>query len=278
MNKYNDDTFDLEKGSTCLDLSRCREVWKDLQRIRILSFAALMMMGLLFIFSLTACGAGEDDVENLIDLETEADQSPDEGKSSRAAGGRQDDADNESGSQVSDGDGYHRKDGAGRAGTEVDKESVQRKYIYVYLCGAVNKPGVYELPEGTRLYELINRAGGLAEDAAAEALNQAGILTDGSQIRIPSLSELDEAEAAGGSPQLIAEGGTGGGSAKGGLVNINTASATELMTLNGIGQSRAEAIIAYRDEHGGFSSIEDIKQVTGIKDGLFNKIKDQICV
>jgi competence protein ComEA len=153
--------------------------------------------------------------------------------------------------------------------SETDKEaysvSDDRQSVYVYVCGAVNKAGVYELDEGSRLYEAIELAGGMSEDADTTYLNMARVLTDGEQVVVYTVTEtlsLREEEA----------------QARLGLVNINTADLTELTTISGIGESRAKAIIDYREKNGAFSSIEDIKNVDGIKDGLFSKIKDKITI
>ncbi len=135
--------------------------------------------------------------------------------------------------------------------------------VFVYVVGAVKKPGVYEVPEGTRVFNVIDSAGGLKEDAAAESLNLAAVVQDASVIRVPDRQEYREAQET---------------DANSGLININSASVSELTAINGIGESRAQAIVSYREENGFFKSIEDIKNVSGIKDGLFNKIKDQITV
>lgn len=137
--------------------------------------------------------------------------------------------------------------------------------IYVYICGAVQNAGVYKVAGGSRLYEVVELAGGFTQDADETCLNLAREVTDGEQLVIRTKQEMEaDAEA-----QRAAESG---------LVNINTASVAELTTISGIGESRAKAIIAYRDANGGFKSIEDIKNVDGIKDGLFSKIKDKITV
>ncbi len=153
----------------------------------------------------------------------------------------------------------------GYASEEESPESV-----FVYVVGAVNKPGVYEVPAGTRIFNVLDSAGGLREDAAAEGLNLAAVVQDASVIRVPDRQEYSEIRE-------DLPGITYGGDKKG-LININSASVSELTTLNGIGESRAQAIVSYREENGFFNSIEDIKNVSGIKDGLFNKIKDQITV
>lgn len=134
--------------------------------------------------------------------------------------------------------------------------------ICVYVCGAVNAPGVYTLPAGSRVYEAVRMAGGLSDEADERAVNQAEVLTDGRQVTIPTKAEvLKEEEGAAGGP-----------------VNINTAGVSELMRLSGVGESRAKDIIAYRKEHGAFSVPEDIMKVPGIKEAVFEKIKDDITV
>lgn len=131
--------------------------------------------------------------------------------------------------------------------------------IFVYVCGAVNQEGVYELPSGSRVYEAIERAGGFREDADKSNVNQAEVLEDEARIYVPVIGEE------------VQEGAN-----QDGKININKASKEELMTLPGVGASRAESIIQYREEHGDFRQIEDIMQVSGIKEGLFEKIKDRI--
>ena len=155
--------------------------------------------------------------------------------------------------------------------TETDtKES--DSLCYVYVCGAVEQPGVYLLQSGGRVYEAITLAGGLTEDAAGNALNQAEHVSDGQMIQVPTKEEAalsDAGESAEEPDRMQAEDGK---------ININTASAEMLMTLPGVGQSKAESIIAYREEKGTFSSVEAIKNVNGIKDGVYNQIKDKITV
>lgn len=143
---------------------------------------------------------------------------------------------------------------------ETDSEGV-----YVHICGEVMEPGVYELPEGSRIFEAVKVAGGLTSEADDASLNMAEKVSDGMQIVILSHDEALEKSAV----EL---------EAKSGLVNINTASREQLMTLSGIGEARAEDIIRYREESGGFKSIEDIKKVPGIKDAAYLKIKDNITV
>lgn len=137
--------------------------------------------------------------------------------------------------------------------------------IWVDVCGAVVNPGVYQLEAGARVYQAVDAAGGFLEEAERTAVNLAAVLRDGEQIRILTAEEArirSESEAASAS----------------GLVNLNTADVQTLCTLTGIGTSRAEDIIAYREKKGPFQSIEEIKNVTGIKEGTFQKIKDKIVV
>ena len=135
-------------------------------------------------------------------------------------------------------------------------------------------PGVYELKEGSRVDDAIQAAGGLSEDADTSALNRASLLSDGMKITVPRQGEAArEGSPAVGDAQVSSDAST----AKS-LININTASSEELQTLNGVGPSTAEAIIADREENGLFATTEDLMRVSGIGDRKFAKIKDAICV
>nr|WP_269141917.1 helix-hairpin-helix domain-containing protein [Lientehia hominis] len=147
--------------------------------------------------------------------------------------------------------------------------------IWVHVCGAVSVPGVYELPFGSRIYEAIEAAGGMAEGAAADYLNMAGTLSDGDKVAVPFLSELSQEEQYGGD---TAENGGEPGASNDGLIDINHAEKELLMTLPGIGEAKAEALIAYREAHGAFERPEDIMQVSGIKEAAYERLKDKITV
>ena len=149
------------------------------------------------------------------------------------------------------------------------------KLIYVYVCGAVMHPGVYELPEQSRVYQAIDAAGGLLEEADTKLLNQAQQLTDGQQIIVYT---EEEAEAISLSGEILAGAAAGDMQTADARINLNTASREELMTLSGVGEARADAIISYREQHGGFSSIEEIMQIEGIAEKSFEKLRDQITV
>lgn len=169
---------------------------------------------------------------------------------------------------------------AGQPGDSGDGTVTENTVIYVDVTGAVKAPGVYTLPTGSRVFEAIALAGGAREDASLENLNQAGILQDGQQIRVYTEEEAAQMAQQGSLPSLpgaeTAAGQKEGQEAS--KVNINTAGKDELMTLTGIGETRAEAILAYRQETGGFQAPEDLMQVEGIKEKTFEKLKDQITV
>jgi competence protein ComEA len=138
---------------------------------------------------------------------------------------------------------------------------------FVHVCGAVVNPGVYELPAGSRVFDALELAGGITEEGVPTALNFAEQIYDGEQILVPTWEEYEAGWTVSGTE---AEEET--------LVNINTATKEQLMTLKGIGESRAQAIIAYREEHGSFAAIEDLMLVSGIKEAAFEKVKDYITV
>ncbi|SHJ85395.1 helix-hairpin-helix domain-containing protein [Hespellia stercorisuis] len=150
--------------------------------------------------------------------------------------------------------------------------------LCVYVCGAVNQPGVYSLPETGRVYEALAMAGGMTENAAADYLNQAQLVTDGQRLYVPTNEELESGQTAMDGVNAPMEGGNAPQAAENRLVNLNQASMEELMTLTGIGEVKAAGIVSYREEHGGFAQIEDVMQVEGIKESTFQKIKDQITV
>lgn len=147
--------------------------------------------------------------------------------------------------------------------------------IYVYVCGAVEHPGVYPLEEGTRVYEAVAAAGGFCADADTEWLNQAAPVQDGQKLYVYTQEETRRLST----EDLTERGETGQGCvSEDGRVDLNTASKETLMTLPGIGEARAEAILAYRREHGRFGSIEEIQNISGIKSAMFEKIRDKITV
>ena len=150
---------------------------------------------------------------------------------------------------------------------QLETES-EEKLLYVYVCGAVRTPGVFSFKEGARVWEAIEAAGGFLEDARTDFWNQAMVLNDGEMIYVPRIDEDVE------DPEVKAS----SQDSEDGRININTASKEMLMELPGIGESKAESILSFREENGNFGSVEDIMNVPGIKEALYNKIKDYIRV
>ena len=187
--------------------------------------------------------------------------------------------------------GKHTSDADIDNGSEaVSDKEMQQAMIYVDVCGAVANPGVFQLAAGSRVFQAIEAAGGYLPEAALTCVNRAGVLTDGQQLYILTQEEmerqgLDPAEMAKASDgQISGSAGTGQNTGmtaqvqQDNRININTADEAQLTTLTGIGATRAQAIIAYREENGPFAAIEDIMNVQGIKEGTFAKIKDEIVV
>ncbi len=145
------------------------------------------------------------------------------------------------------------------------------KEVAVYICGEVKNPGFYRLTGDSRVYDAILAAGGLKKSADKVAVNQARILVDGEQIEIPKKGRKSKLTGDSGVDTDIA------GDSKN-LININQAKAKELMNLPGIGESKAAMILEYRETNGSFTCIEDIMNISGIKEGVFNKIKQYITI
>lgn len=149
---------------------------------------------------------------------------------------------------------------------ESTKEDNQNE-IFVYVCGEVECPGVYKLNVDDRICDAIKAAGGPTKEANMIALAQAQKMSDGMTIYVPNIDEKTD------SAEMSVQNDSSDG-----LIDINCASESELMSIPGIGQSKASAIISYRDEHGPFSQIEDLMNITGIKQGVFDKMKAYIKV
>lgn len=152
--------------------------------------------------------------------------------------------------------------------------------IYVHVCGAVVKEGLYEMTPGDRVADAIQAAGGFSAEAATQYWNLAKVLEDQMQILVPTKEELAAGMAEGTTADSLTQSETvqDGGKTSDGKININTADKATLCTLPGIGENKANSIIAYRQEHGNFSSITDIMKVSGIKEGGFQKIEAYITV
>lgn len=171
-----------------------------------------------------------------------------------------------------------------------DASSEETKTLVVHICGAVSAPGVYELPAGSRIIDAVEAGGGFLPEAEEACCNLAEEIVDGCQIYIMTKSEScadGQTEKKAGiqtspdSDMQTTDRNVRSNSApalENGLVNLNTADVAALMTLPGIGESRAKAIISYREQHGAFAKIEDIMKISGIKQAAFSKIKDKITV
>lgn len=155
-----------------------------------------------------------------------------------------------------------------------EQDTVQ--IVYIYVCGAVNCPDVYELNSDKHVVDGIKAAGGFAENADRDAVNLAERVVDGMKIYVPVVGENVESKdlisVSAPSRDQYANGVSNS------LININTATKEQLMTLPGIGEGKAVKIIEYRENNGPFLQNSDIMNVNGIKDGAYSKIKDFICV
>lgn len=160
----------------------------------------------------------------------------------------------------------------------LDEESLQtsgnnvatpnKNKLLVEIKGEVKKPDVYEVDEGSIIRDLINIAGGLTEKANINKINRAEKLKDNQLIVIPDNESVDSSSIT----------NIENNDSEDGIININSASLSDLQKINGIGEVKAQSIIDYREKSGGFKSIEDIKNVEGIGDKTFEKIKDKISI
>ena len=262
----------------------------------------LILCGTLFLTGLTGCKSREAQflIDGLQEAKAEVDAESSEEKTSGQKSKKDTDekkADTEDRQNDDGSSAESRKKQAESGGSDAGNGTginstgeTQPEMIYVDVCGAVANPGVFQLAAGSRVFQAIEAAGGYLPEAVQNCVNRAGVLTDGQQLYILTQEEmerqgLDPAEMAGASDgQMNGSAGTGQNTGiaaqaqQDNRININTADETQLTTLTGIGATRAQAIIAYRQENGPFAAIEDIMNVQGIKEGTFAKIKDEIVV
>lgn len=142
-----------------------------------------------------------------------------------------------------------------------ENDAEEEEFIFVHIEGCVNYPGLIKTKYGTRLFELIEEAGGETEEADLTRINLASIVSDEQKVFIPAKVVLEE-----------------GQEDESSIININTASKEKLMSLNGVGEGTAEKIIKYREQNGYFNAIEDLMNVSGIGESKFNGLKDDITV
>lgn len=177
-------------------------------------------------------------------------------------------------------------------------EEVQESLLTVHVCGAVRREGLYSLPEGSRIRDAVDAAGGFSGDADRSYLNLAMKIEDAWQIRVPTKEEaealrLEQGRSGSGTAVPGAAPGLSGTSGLQGAgtanddagtgnqeekINLNTASKEQLMKIPGVGEAKAQRIIEYREQNGRFEAIEDLMKVPGIKDASFQKMKDYITV
>ena len=262
----------------------------------------LILCGTLFLTGLTGCKSREAQflIDGLQEAKAEVDAESSEEKTSGQKSKKDTDEKNADTEDRQNDDGSSaesRKKQAESGGSDAGNGTginstgeTQPEMIYVDVCGAVANPGVFQLAAGSRVFQAIEAAGGYLPEAVQNCVNRAGVLTDGQQLYILTQEEmerqgLDPAEMAGASDgQMNGSAGTGQNTGiaaqaqQDNRININTADETQLTTLTGIGATRAQAIIAYRQENGPFAAIEEIMNVQGIKEGTFAKIKDEIVV
>lgn len=148
------------------------------------------------------------------------------------------------------------------------------RMVFVHVAGAVQKPGLYRLPSGSRIDDAIRAAGGVTSEGNLDALNLAAQVRDGDKVLVPGQAA---AAPPGGAPGAGAVSGAGPPGASG-MVNLNTATAAELDALPGIGPAIAARIIAYRDQHGGFRTVKDLMKVPGIGPAKFEQLQTLVTV
>ena len=158
--------------------------------------------------------------------------------------------------------------------TILNKEIIEQEII-IHITGAVKNQGIVQVKEGARISDIIDAAGGITNEADLSKINLAYEVEDGQKIYVPKINDETNVESV---TQEAGENVLEDNNGKSSKVNINTASQTELETLNGVGPSTALKIINYREENGNFKKIEDIKNVPGIGDAKFESLKGNICV
>lgn len=256
--------------------------------------AAIIILVASVLLGISGCGESGINVTTMKDKETSEEELV---KSSE-----EDDGSEEKDKKTEEIEGSEDKDEKSEGENLEDKDSNEgqektekNSTICVYICGAVVNEGVYEVPAGSRVSDVLDKAGGYSEEALHGYVNLARTLEDGERVYIPDKQELESLGilegdgSSSGSGDSSGSGGASGASVNGSsdssadgsneaLVNINTADSETLQTLPGIGEKKAADIIAYREEHGAFSSTEDLKNISGIGDSTFEKLSPHITV
>jgi competence protein ComEA len=150
---------------------------------------------------------------------------------------------------------------------QADENSVA--YIVIHILGEVYAPGVYSLPVGARVTDAVEMAGGYTQDADLMRVNLAAPLQDAMQIIVPAVGDYSVAASGGGFASAEPNDG---------LINLNTATSAQLQTLPGIGVARAQSIIDYRESVGGFTTVEELMNISGIGTAIFANIREQVTI
>lgn len=160
-------------------------------------------------------------------------------------------------------------------------DKIEEDIIMIHISGEVKEEGVIKLKKGSRIIDAINEAGGIKEEADMSRVNLAYVLEDAQKVYIPNINEKEEKIIKEGTDEAIIITGSGGESNEKEekvFINLNTANLTELQKLSGVGEATAIKIIEYRKANGKFNSIDEIKNIEGIGENKFNKLKDNIYV
>lgn len=157
---------------------------------------------------------------------------------------------------------------------EISQAETEDQLVTVDVKGAVKKPGVYQLQSNSRVHDALEKAGGLTDEADLKSVNQAQKLSDEAVVYVAKVGE----NAVDVTTSAPASATSGTGQAKSALVNLNTATEADFQTISGIGQKRAQDIIAYREANGRFKSVDDLKNVSGIGAKTLEKLKEYVTV
>ena len=157
---------------------------------------------------------------------------------------------------------------------EISQTETEDQLVTVDVKGAVKKPGVYQLQSNSRVHDALEKAGGLTDEADLKSVNQAQKLSDEAVVYVAKVGE----NAVDVTTSAPASATSGTGQTKSALVNLNTATEADFQTISGIGQKRAQDIIAYREANGRFKSVDDLKNVSGIGAKTLEKLKEYVTV
>jgi competence protein ComEA len=183
-----------------------------------------------------------------------------------------------SGGVALDGAGGGAQPGGGAGGSPVGAGSTSNRPVFVHVAGAVRRPGIYEVPPGSRVAAAVRKAGGLTRRADLTAFNLAAGVRDAQQVIVPRRGEAATAAAAAGTPgaAVVAGGGTAAPGAPGQPISLSTATPEQLDGIDGIGPKLAQAIIGYRNQHKGFKSVEELREVDGIGEKRFAALRKAV--